>query len=162
MGKQLYIEYPDRGVGAHFELFEDAAPRTVAAVWEAHAEPVSIPTYHSIFSGQEIFWYIPGGMPTDLPLENHTWRCAPGDLFYFYMPAGRLKPRGQTPQLQGSQDVFELAVPYGLSDFQIMTLDGWRGSVIGRIVDNHEAYFEACAAVLSEGIQTTRVSRVDS
>lgn len=161
MAKLLEISYPHKNVTANFELYERLCPQTVAAVWEATKEPYEVPSYHSIFSGQEIFWYIPQELSPDLPLENHSWRCDPGDLFYFYMKGGQLKKRGQTPQLQKSMDVFELAIPYGLSDFQIMTLDGWRGSIIGKIIDNHDAFFKACGSVLDEGIKNVRVRRVE-
>ncbi len=157
MTKYLEIGYPERDVTAKFELFEDLAPKTVEAVWNATSDEFTVPCYHSIFSGQEIFWYVPQPLPEGIPLENHTWRCEPGDLFFFQMKAGMLRSRGQTPELRGSKDVFELAVTYGLSDFMIMTLDGWRGSVIGRITDNADDFYQACGAVLDEGIQPIRV-----
>jgi hypothetical protein len=163
MAKYLEIGYPDKGVTARFELFEERAPKTVAAVWEATSDEYTVPCYHSIFSGQEVFWYVPAPLPDELPLENSTWRCNPGDLFFFEMRAGTLRPRGQTPELQGSKDVFELAVVYGLSDFMIMTLDGWRGAVIGRIEeDGAEDFYKACGAVLDEGIQQIQVRRASA
>lgn len=160
MGKALEIAFPGRGVSAEFDLFEREAPRTVQAIWDATPDPYTAPCYHAIFSGQEVFWYMNNAPAEEVPLENHTWRCDPGDLFYFQMPPGRLRSRGQTPELQGSGQVHELAVPYGLSDFMIMTLDGWRGAVVGRIRTNHDAFFKACGSVLDEGVQDIAVQRV--
>lgn len=161
MGKALEISFPDRGVAAEFDLFERQAPRTVQGIWDATPGPYSVPCYHAIFSGQEVFWYMENALPEEVPLENHSWRCDPGDLFYFHMPAGRLRPRGQTPELQGSGEVHELAIPYGLADFQIMTLDGWRGAVVGRIRSNHDAFYAACGSILDEGVQNISVRRVE-
>ena len=156
MTKRLELELC--GVRAAATLFEDRAPRTVAAVWKSLAQPIERDAYHAIWSGKEIFFYIP---PTDqdVPLENHSVWCEPGELFWFYMPAGALKVRGQTPELRSSGEVFEIAIIYGQANFRIMGEDGWRGNIFGEITENKEAFMQACSLVLDKGIQKIAMRR---
>jgi hypothetical protein len=158
MAKKLEFEL--RGVRAVADLFEDRAPRTVAAVWKALREPIERDTYHSIWSGKEVFFYIPD-TDRDVPLENHSTWCEPGELFWFHMPARALKVRGQTPELRQAREIFEIAIIYGQSNFRIMGEDGWRGNIFGEIVENRERFFQACGEVLDRGIQTIKVRRLE-
>ena len=158
MAKKLEFELG--GVKATAELFEDRAPKTVAAVWKALEKPLERECRHARWSGDEVYFYSPE-TDRDVPLENHSVNCEPGELFWFYMPAGALKGRGHTPELMKSLEVFEIAIIYGESDFRRMAEEGWRGNIFGEVTENREAFFKACNRVLSEGYQPIKVRRIE-
>jgi hypothetical protein len=60
------------------DLFEDAAPKTVAAVWDAL--PLDGTLNHANFSGEEVSIPTYGVM---WEKENQLYDTAPGDLGYF-------------------------------------------------------------------------------
>jgi hypothetical protein len=66
------------GVTGEAVLFEDQAPKTCAAVWDAL--PLGETINHANFSGEEVSFPSRGLL---WERENQLFDCAPGDLGYF-------------------------------------------------------------------------------
>src|SRR5207249_4032760 len=123
---------------------------TCGAVWRFLEEPLEGLTYHAIFSGHEIFVYCPA---VDLELENHIVYPRPGQLVYYFLPAGRYASIGvHKRNLAGhKQDAAEIAIWYGEGDLRRITESGGRGNLFATIQENLEGFAEAGHGILAEG-----------
>jgi hypothetical protein len=140
--KEIEILFTRSGILLPSTLLWKEAPLTCAAVWNVLKKPVRSRARHAIWSGKEVFFYLPQTMPKDLPLENHTIFPEPGDLMFYYMPEKRLKGT-QAIQFRDPGDVFELAIFYGTNNLRLTMEMGWRGSVFGQVPKDRLPELEA-------------------
>ncbi len=130
--KKIELLFTKSGITLPAALLMQQAPLTCAAIWNALEKPVRSRARHAIWSGKEVFFYLPQAMPRDLPLENHTIFPDPGELMFYYVPENRLKGI-QTIKFRDPGDVFELAIFYGTNNLRLTMEMGWRGSVFARV-----------------------------
>jgi len=140
--KEIEILFTKSKIILPATLLWKEAPLTCSATWKVLQKPVRSRARHAIWSGKEVFFYLPQTMPKDLPLENHTIFPESGDLMFYYMPEKRVKGI-QTIKFRDPGDVFELAIFYGTNNLRLTMEMGWRGSVFGRVPENHLPELEA-------------------
>ncbi|MCL5045415.1 MAG: DUF3830 family protein [Actinobacteria bacterium] len=156
--RSIEIEFLRSGAVVTAGLLWAEAPETSAAIWEALRKPVRSRARHAIWSGKEVFFYLPP-MPGDLPLENHTIFPEPGELMFFFAPENRLKGLRDIKYREPG-DIRELAVFYGESNLRLTMERGWRGSVVGRVAQEDVAKLvEACEDIYWNGAFDVRVRR---
>lgn len=157
--REIEIVLPRRGVVARARLLEEEAPLTCDFVWRALERPVEAKTLHAMWSGREVFWYIPEA-PDPPPVENHTIYPEPGELMFFYMPRNRLKGVRDFAHLP-THDVYELAVFYGESSLRHYMELGWRGNVFAVLTEGRESFIEACNDIYLSGTEPLLVRRAE-
>ncbi len=142
--KQIELEFTKFKTAFSINMLWQEAPQTCKAIWDVISEPFRSRARHAIWSGKEIFFYLPQTMPKDLPLENHSIFPEPGDVMFYYMPEKRLKGINRI-KFREPGDVFELAIFYGDSNLRLTMEMGWRGSVFGRVREEQLSQLEtAC------------------
>lgn len=155
---RLLVELPTAGVRAEAALYTDAAPRLSALIWEALAHPLETTTAHACFDGQEVYCFLPP-FAEKPALENQTMRPRPGEIMFFYAgPNDFVCTRDD--RLSGATSVYELAFMYGETDLRHFYEEGFRGSLVGQIDRNLDAFAAACARTLREGQTALRISRL--
>jgi hypothetical protein len=93
---RLRIELPDAAVAAEAVLYAEAAPQVAQFVWDTLTKPLDTMTSHACFDGHEVYCFLdvpPHGDPAP-EAQNITIRPQPGDLVYFYAPAGKFAAVG--------------------------------------------------------------------
>ena len=133
--KSIKIHFIRKKVTFTASLLWDEAPQTCRAVVDSLVIPHRAKARHAIWSGKEVFLYLPQTIPKNLPLENHSIFPAPGELMFFYMPENRLKGIRDI-KYRDPGDVFELAIFYGINNLRLTMEMGWRGSIFARIEQN--------------------------
>ena len=155
---KLIVELPKYSVKAKVTLLSDAAPRVCALIWESLKQPLETHTSHACFDGHEVFCFLPPFLEP-APLENTTMRPKPGDVMFFYAGPNEFAALRDDRLSGGSPIVREMAFMYGETDLRYLYDDGFRGSLVGHIVENFEVFADACARTLSEGSTPLRISR---
>jgi hypothetical protein len=161
MAAQREIEFlfTKSGIIVPTTLLWQEAPLTCKAIWDVLKKPFRSRARHAIWSGKEVFFYLPQTMPKDLPLENHTIFPESGEIMFYYMPEKRLKGV-QTIKFREPGNVFELAIFYGTNNLRLTMEMGWRGSVFGRIPGPHLSELEgACEDLYWNGTFDIEVRR---
>ncbi len=155
---QLQLSFPAEGVTATVEMHWERAPRTCAAMWDMLGDPLQAKTNHAVFSGYEFFLYCP---PVDLDLENHVAFPKPGQLIYYYLPAGRNADNiAHQINLGGhTEDAAEVAIWYGEGDLRRMTDCGVRGNHFATITEGLDDIFRAGLGLLVNGQATAVLQR---
>lgn len=160
---RLRIELPDAAVTAEAVLYAEAAPQVAQFVWDALTKPLDTMTAHACFDGHEVYCFLdvpPHGDPVP-EAQNITIRPQPGDLVYFYAPAGKFAAVGADARLRGqTSDVHELAFMYDAVDLRHYWEEGWIGSVVGHIDEGLREFADACRATLVSGSTRLTVTRL--
>ena len=156
---RLTIELPHFSVSAGATLYPRAAPNVVPFVWDALENPLETQTSHACFDGHEVYCFLEcEGQAPDA--ENMTIRPRPGDIVYFFAPAGKFAAVNADQRLGGATpDVHELAFMYDEVDLRHYWEEGWVGSVIGHVDVGLDGFAAACRRTLNEGRTTIRISR---
>jgi hypothetical protein len=129
--------------------WEDA-PKTCEAVAQMlEREPIVGLTYHSIFSGHEVYVYCPA---VDIPLENHIVYPKPGQLVYYYLPHGTYASMHVHKERMGNVDTAEVAIWYGPGDLRVVTETGIRGNLFADVVPEQlDDFYKAGNVILAQG-----------
>lgn len=107
------------------------APRTCQMISDLlSAGPLTDITNHAITAGHEFYVYCPA---VDLPLENHVVRVDPGQLVYYFMPAGQNAGMPMHEERLGRRDIGEIALFYGTADLRIVTEANYRGNLFASV-----------------------------
>lgn len=125
-------------------LFEDLAPRTVAALWDRL--PISDRTIQARWSGDA--WRTEGNyelLTPDDPVENRADRLSAGDLIYY--PGYKSK-------------LLKIAVAYGPAQWLAPFMSPLPVSLIGRIDVNLDAFVQRCQRIIFEGPLDVRIERI--
>jgi hypothetical protein len=154
-GKKLYFKFTEGAVQGTIHLYEENAPKTCGAIWQALAKPIRIPAMHAMFAGPEIMLGLPPEAqtfdPRGLPQENQTCFPAAGDCLWFYQARGLMK--GLTDEL------WEIGMFYG-DGGRIFGPLGWTPcNIFGRMVEGLEAFADACQRIRVEGVKTVEIGR---
>lgn len=132
------------------QMLWDDAPKTCAAIQGMlKKEPIRGLTYHAIYSGNEFYFYCSS---VDVPLENHIVYPQPGQLVYYYLPAGVYASMQVHKKQMGDVDTAEVAVWYGSGDLRVVTETGIRGNLFAEIEPTQlDAFYDAGSVILAEG-----------
>jgi hypothetical protein len=155
---KLNVELPDAGVTAEATLYERAAPRVCAGIYDALSTPLETHTAHACFDGHEIFCFLPP-FSCPPPIENRTMRPQPGELMFFYAPPNEFACMADDRLTGGSTAIHELAFMYGEVDLRHFWEDGLHGSLVGQITHGLSDFAAACSRTLIDGRTALRVSR---
>ena len=124
-------------------LFEDAAPRTIAALWDRL--PILDRTIQARWSGDA--WRTERNyelLTRDDPVENPAGRLSAGDVIYY---------PGYKAQL------FKVAVAYGPAQWLAPFMQPLPVSLIGRIDVGLEAFVDRCQRIILEGPLEVEIAR---
>jgi hypothetical protein len=154
-GRTLTFAFVDSGVAGTIDLYDAAAPRTSAAIWQALAKPVRIPAMHAMFAGPEIMLGLPPEAqsfdPRSLPQENQTCFPVAGDCLWFYQAKGMMK--GLTDEL------WEIGMFYA-DGGRIFGPLGWTPcNIFGKMVEGLDAFAAECAGIRVTGVKTIELRR---
>src|SRR5579872_5467954 len=130
MGRQVRIDFLESETHAVADLLDDRAPATCDAIWGELHKPIERRIIHAASSGQNVLFYDFPEIPTiqSVPLENHKVRAWPGEIMFFYQPAGRLAGMTAIREwMHSSGNIFEVVFSYGHTDVSGPAIEGWRG-----------------------------------
>jgi len=130
------------GVRAQGELWDDRAPKTVAALLPRL--PISDRTIHVRWSGAA--WRTEKNYPLGVgEVENRATWLEPGDIIYYDAP---------------EHDLFKVAFIYGTSQWREPKGELYVAR-IGKVTGNAEAFMKACERILFEGPKQVAIRLTD-
>jgi hypothetical protein len=133
-------------VVAEAELYEDKAPLTTAALWEAL--PISDRTIQTRWSGDA--WRTEGNyelQPAGAPVENIAGRLSAGDIIFYPGHAHNL---------------IKVGIAYGQAQWLAPFMEPIDVALIGRIDTNLDAFVARCSRLIFEGPLAVRIDRIES
>ncbi len=149
MSSCIRIAFPRRGLAADVELLDEQAPRVCAFV--RASLPQEGLAHHGIYSGSEIAFDIAARFAE--PLENTTSRVLPGDVGYWFLPAG---------QLYGQPDeISEFMWFYDRDAEPRMATGPVQVAIFGRMAGDASAFFAGCRSMRRQGEELCRVTLAD-
>ena len=143
MGKRISIQVDQ--VVAEADLYDDKAPLTVAALWEAL--PIRDRTIQTRWSGDA--WRTEGNYqlrPAGAPVENIAGRLSAGDIIFYPGHAHKL---------------IKIGIAYGQAQWLAPFMEPIDVALIGRIDTNLDAFVERCSRLIFEGPMAVRIERID-
>ena len=155
--RQLYAKFVETGASAVITLYDDNAPKTCQAIWDALSEPVQMPAIHAMFAGPEIMMGLPETAqtfdPEAIPAENQTCYPEAGEILWFYQ--GKNAMKGLPDEL------WEIGIFYG-AGARINGPLGWTPcNMFGKITEGLDVFAKACGNTRVEGIKTVEIGRVN-
>jgi hypothetical protein len=156
MPRMLRFTYVESGVSGRVALHETLAPRTVATIWDALAQPITELAFHAMFAGPEIMIGLPPSAqtfdPRAVPPENQTVIPTPGDVLWFYQGPNMMK---------GLPDEFwEIGMFYG-DGGRVFGPLGWTPvTMFGRMLaEDLPVFAKECADIRLRGAKRLEVRR---
>ncbi|MFF9123042.1 DUF3830 family protein [Streptomyces sp. NPDC014889] len=143
--RHVEVALEKRGIRCTARLFDDRAPRTCAAVWDAL--PLSGDVYHAKYARNEIYALFPPFARAEPPLENPTVTPIPGDLCYFSFTGAELGTQayGYDRVPGAGPTVVDLALFYERNNLLLNGDVGWvPGIVWGQVTEGLDAMAQAC------------------
>ena len=142
MSRQIEIRLERRGIKCVADLFDEHAPNTCNAIWDAL--PQGVNCFHSKYARNSIYTLVPA-FTDDFPgLENPTLTPTAGDLCFFWFKGADLGSGGYgfTPDLlpeSGSGFIAELSLHYARNNLLLSPDSGWvPGNLFGTVVEGLE------------------------
>jgi hypothetical protein len=159
MARRIEFSLKLKQVRAIATLFDDEAPRTCQAVWDAL--PFEGETFHAKWAGRELYTLMPQ-VPSPPGQENAVITPIPGDILYFDVSPDtidlplamrRAHPRG----------LVDVAVFYGRNNLLLGPAGFMPGNLFGTITEGLAEYAKACGELFREGMINERfiIRRVD-
>jgi hypothetical protein len=142
VGKRIRIHVDQ--VVSEAELYEDKAPLTTAALWEAL--PITDRTIQTRWSGDA--WRTEGNyelQPARAPVENIAGRLSAGDIIYY--------PGHE-------HNLIKIGIAYGQAQWLAPFMEPIDVALIGRIDTNLEGFVERCSRLIFEGPMPVRIERI--
>jgi len=142
MAKRIRIRVD--GVTAEGVLLEEAAPRTVQALW--NVLPIKDRTIQTRWSGDA--WRTEGNyelLSEADAIENPAGRLSAGDIIYYPGYDHRL---------------LKVGIAYGPAQWLAPFMEPVPVSYIGKLDTNLEAFAERCQRIIFEGPLTIEISRL--
>lgn len=143
MAKRVSIRVDD--VWTEASLFEDKAPKTVNALWDAL--PIFDRTIQTRWSGDA--WRTEKNyelQPEDAPVENVAGRLSAGDIIYY-------------PGFRGGN--IKVGVAYGKAQWLNPFMEPIDVALIGKIDTNLDAFVERCSRIIFEGPLDVEITRLE-
>lgn len=137
-----------RQVTARARLLDEEAPRTCQAIWDAL--PLQGPAFHAKWANNEVYGIYPAFEPLDVGREHATIFPIPGDLLYWYFPAGTtVNP--ELRQLWGEKGAVDLAIFYGRNNYLVGAEGPLPGNLWAVVVEGLGEIAAACTDVWRSG-----------
>ncbi|MGH2614167.1 MAG: DUF3830 family protein [Thermomicrobiales bacterium] len=143
VGRRIKIRVDD--VVAEAELFDNEAPQTATALWEAL--PIRDRTIQTRWSGNA--WRTEGNyelQPEGAPVENIAGRLSAGDIIYY--PGYR-------------SGLIKVGVAYGEAQWLNPFMDPIDVALIGKIDTNLDAYVDRCDRLIFDGPMDVEITRIE-
>jgi hypothetical protein len=146
-----YIEFvaEDEGIVARAELWEDKAPQTCAAVW--NALPVTAHFHHAIYSGAEVAMVLPRYI--EYVAENATTAVLPWEIGFLSLRA--------RDYFEVDEDFSEICFFYDRGARPSMVEGPVKVNLFARFVSGQEALYRLCYRMRKEGQKHFTVRRVE-
>ncbi|HUZ00460.1 MAG TPA: DUF3830 family protein [Thermomicrobiaceae bacterium] len=144
MPRRVRIRVGD--VVAEATLYDDAAPRTTAALWDRL--PISDRTIQTRWSGDA--WRTEGNhelLPDGTPVENVAGHLSAGDMIYY---------PGYRSQL------IKVGIAYGQAQWLAPFCVPIDVALIGKIDMNLDAFVARCSRIIFEGPLEVEISRIEA
>jgi hypothetical protein len=141
LSKRIRIKVDD--VMAEGELFEDKAPKTVAALWEQL--PITDRTIQTRWSGDA--WRTEQNyelQPKGAPVENVADRLSAGDIIYY----------------PGTTNI-KVGFAYGKAKWLNPFMEPIDVAHIGKIDTNLDAFVKRCERIIFEGPLAVEITRIE-
>jgi hypothetical protein len=149
---RLLIEISDFGARAVARLYDDYAPKTIAAL--RTSLPFRGPGIHAIRSGREVYTLIPKPK-LDPGKENQSVFPAPGDLYLFHQPEG-YRPMDVPLRFRAEKHTTEywhIAIWYGRDSLPMTPTGLYPANHFGEIESGLTELAEACERIRFEGVR---------
>lgn len=151
--RRIRISFPDEGVAAVAELFDEDCANTCDAVWELL--PLRLKAVHDIWSGHQVLAHLDNRIV--IPPENVlTYLPMPGDVFYYYRP-----PRYVRGAPYGRIESAELGIVYDRDTRP----QGPRGpeavNLFANISSGLERFGKACEDMIYRGQKDLIIEKVE-
>jgi hypothetical protein len=130
-------------VVAEGELFEDKAPKTVAALWDTL--PIRDRTIQTRWSGDA--WRTERNyelQPKGAPVENIADRLGPGDIIYY----------------PGTTNI-KVGIAYGKAKWLNPFMEPIDVAHIGKLDTNVDAFVKRCERIIFEGPLSVEITRIE-
>lgn len=162
MARQVELRFEHRGVSCVADLFDELAPNTCTAIWDAL--PQGVNAFHSKYARNSVYTLVPA-FTDDYPgLENPTLTPTAGDLCFFWFKGADLGSGGYgfTPDLlpaSGSGFIAELSLHYARNNLLLSPDSGWvPGTLFGSVVEGLEEMAEACEDCWLNGVANEKLT----
>lgn len=158
MSRCIEIALEKRRVSCVATLLDEEAPLTCEAVW--NALPQAGGARHAKYASNEVYCLLPPWQGDPPGLENTTLTPIPGDVVYFYFPAGHLSPKMREELGFTSFPGFvDLAIFYDRNNYLFDPSVGpVPGNVFATIIDNLVEMAAACQDVFRNGSAGERLT----
>jgi hypothetical protein len=133
------------GVTAEGQLFEDRAPRTVAALWSKL--PIKDRTIQTRWSGDA--WRTENNyelLPDGSPVENVAGQLKAGDIIYYPGYPSKL---------------IKVGIAYGKAQWLAPFMVPIDVALIGKLDDGLDAFVTRCQQIIFEGPLEVELSRIE-
>ena len=133
------------GITAEGQLFEDKAPRTVAALWSTL--PIKDRTIQTRWSGDA--WRTENNyelLPDGSPVENVAGRLEAGDIIYYPGYASKL---------------IKVGIAYGKAQWLAPFMVPIDVALIGKLDNGLDAFVARCQQIIFEGPLEVELSRIE-
>jgi hypothetical protein len=133
------------GVTAEGQLFEDRAPRTVAALWSKL--PIKDRTIQTRWSGDA--WRTENNyelLPDGSPVENVAGQLEAGDIIYYPGYPSKL---------------IKVGIAYGKAQWLAPFMVPIDVALIGKLDDGLDAFVTRCQQIIFEGPLEVELSRIE-
>jgi hypothetical protein len=144
VGKRIRVQVDQ--IVAEAELYEDKAPLTTAALWQAL--PIHDRTIQTRWSGDA--WRTEGNYelrPAGAPVENIAGRLAAGDIIFY--------PGHE-------HDLIKIGIAYGQAQWLAPFREPIDVALIGHIDTNLEGFVARCSRLIFEGPMAVTIERIES
>ena len=157
----MRIEVPAYGAVAIARLYDEFAPKTIAAL--RTSLPFTGPGIHAMRAGREVFTLIPAPT-TDPGAENQSIFPIPGDLYLFHQPEGYrpMELPAWVRAAKGTTEYWHIAIWYGRDSFPMSPTGIYPGNHFGEIEDGLKGLAEACERIRFEGVKDIRYTIIDA
>jgi hypothetical protein len=153
--RQLYVLFVEAGTRAIITLYDRDAPVTSNTIWNALANPMTVPAIHAMFAGPEIMMGLPEQAqtfdPLSIPAENQTCFPEAGECLWFY--------QGKNVMKGLPEELWEFGIFYD-AGARIHGPLGWTPcNLFGKITSDLDAFAAACRTTRTEGLKTVEIGR---
>jgi len=149
---KLEIAIPEFGARALARLYDEFAPKTIAAL--RTCLPYTGPGIHAIRAGREVFTLIPKPK-SDPGAENQSVFPAPGDLYLFHQEEG-YRPMDVPKRFradQQSSEYWHIAIWYGRDSLPMSPTGLYPANHFGEVVEGLAVLADACERIRFEGVR---------
>jgi hypothetical protein len=153
MSRQIELVFPESDAQLAAILYEDQAPTSSDALWNALEQPMETTLRHAWPRLPEMWFFVPP-IP-DLPYENATVFPKAGDLLYYHYD----QPGGNYTAPSGREMAFDIGIYYA-PGYSLLK-QGWISGNLVAHIDDVRGLAPVVATQMLKGQQPITVRRVE-